>query len=135
MVHVLLVEDNPTDVFMTREGMRNSEIPADVVIAYDGEEALELIGTTRTDLVILDLNVPKFDGYTILQRYRVDGGPPVVVFTGSLDPTDEARVLALGAKEYVVKPRTYEEFLRAVQGILQRWTSKPVGAAVTATAS
>jgi two-component system, chemotaxis family, response regulator Rcp1 len=68
MVHVFLVEDNPSDVFMIREGMRKSPIPADVVIAYDGEEALELIGTFHFDLVILDLNVPKFDGYTILQQ-------------------------------------------------------------------
>src|SRR5215471_12466067 len=122
MVHVLLVEDAPPDVLMVREGMRGSPIPADVVVAYDGEEALKVLEASHFDLVILDLNVPKFDGYVILDQYRVKGGPPVVVFTGSIDPHDRERALALGAHDYVLKPRSYEEFIRTVQGILERWT-------------
>src|SRR5262245_25749986 len=123
MVHVLLVEDNPADVLLIREGMRKSRIPSDVVIAYDGEEALKLLGTTcKFDLVILDLNVPKVNGHAFLERYRVHDGPPAVVFTGSLKTDDRTRALALGANDYVVKPRVFEEFVRAVGGILERWT-------------
>jgi len=116
MMHVLLVEDSPTDVFMIREAMRRSPIPADVVIAYDGERALQILtalGRSRFDLVILDLNLPKVDGYQILQAYPVADGPPVVVFSGSDNPSDKERALGLCAKDYVVKPPAFEAFILA----------------------
>jgi DNA-binding response OmpR family regulator len=133
MMHVLLVEDSPTDVFMIREAMRRSPIPADVAIAYDGERALQVLtalGRSRFDLVILDLNLPKVDGYQILQAYPVADGPPVVVFSGSESPSDKERAFELCAKDYVVKPAAFEAFILAVQGILQRWCTDPPSMAV-----
>lgn len=120
MLHVLLIEDNPSDVLMVREAMRKSHIAADVVIAYDGEEGAKLLHDTSFDLVILDLNIPKFSGHAILEQYRHRTGPPVVVLTGSDDPRDKESALALGAADYVVKPPAFEDFLRAVQDILER---------------
>ena len=123
--HALLIEDNPSDVMLIREAMRRSEVPFDVEIAYDGEEGLKLLGIVglNFDLVILDLNLPKFSGHAILERYRVQNGPPVVIFSGSNNPQHKEAALALGAADYVVKPSTYEDFIRAVQGILGRYAA------------
>src|SRR5438477_5993116 len=68
VLHLLLVEDNPADVLMVREGLRASAIPVDVMIAYDGEQALRLLGEMhfKPDFIILDLAIPKFDGLTVL---------------------------------------------------------------------
>ena len=74
-------------------------------------------------LIILDLNLPKAGGHAILQKYaRVEGSPPIVVFTSSSSPTDSDTALAAGAKEYVVKPTLLDEFIQSVQGILERWS-------------
>jgi DNA-binding response OmpR family regulator len=121
MFHILLVEDNPSDVLLIREAMRRSSVPADVVIAYDGERALALLRGVRFHLVILDLNVPKFSGHTILEQCRVLSDAPVVVMSGVNNPIDKEMALGLGAKEYVVKPQSFEGFIRAVHGMLERW--------------
>src|ERR1700680_2140087 len=106
MVHVLLIEDNPADVLMVREGMRTSAVKADVLIAYDGQQAMKFLTELnfKPDFIILDLNIPKFNGIQILERYRAKEGPPVVVFTSSINPTERKRAMELGAKEYIVKP-------------------------------
>jgi two-component system response regulator VanR len=121
MLHVLLVEDNPSDVLMVREATRTSPIPAEVMIAHDGQQALKLLGGQSFDLVILDLNIPIVNGFKVLERYQIHGGPTFVVFSGSDDPRDKKKALALGAKGYVVKPFGLDEFMNAVRAILQRW--------------
>ena len=126
MLHLLLVEDNPADVLMIREAMRRSPIPADVVIAYDGAEGLRLLTEMKFDLVLLDLNLPKFSGHAILENYRVLSGPPVVVFTGSQNQNDKALALMLGARDYVVKPSNYHAFISAVQDILEQASATAV---------
>ena len=120
--HALLIEDNPSDVMLIREAMRRAEMPFDVEIAYNGEEGLKLLESAGSnfDLVILDLNLPKFSGLAILEQYRVQNGPPVVVFSGSSNPFHKEAALALGARDFVVKPSTYEGFIRAVRGILEK---------------
>jgi DNA-binding response OmpR family regulator len=124
MLHILLIEDNPSDVMLIREGMRRSPIPADVVIAYDGEEGLRLLTGSRFDLVILDLNIPKFHGHAILARCsEIQGLPPIYVLSGSDNPEDRKAALALGAKDYILKPREFEEFMQAVRAILERCNS------------
>jgi len=104
-----------------REALRTSTIGADLVVAYDGEQALRLLASQRFDLVILDLNLPKTDGHAILEKFaKLEGSPPIVVFTSSSNPSDRERALAAGAKEYIVKPSEFDEFVQAVQGILER---------------
>jgi len=108
---------------LVREALRTSAIAADLVVAYDGEQALRFLPSQRFDLVILDLNLPKADGHAILQKYaRVEGSPTIVMFTSSSSPTDRDAALAAGAKEYVVKPTLLDEFIQSVQGILERWS-------------
>src|SRR5436305_10101373 len=117
MVHILLIEDNPADVLMIREALRESPIPADVMIAYDGEQAIKLLEQMafKPDFIILDLNIPKFDGHQILERYH-SGGAPIVVFTSSSNGEDKRRALAGGARDYVIKPTGFRAFMNAVQG-------------------
>jgi DNA-binding response OmpR family regulator len=125
MLHILLVEDNPPDVLMTREGIRKSSVTADVVVAYDGEQAMRLLTEQnfKPDFVILDLNLPKFNGLTILEQYRTEDGPPVVVLSGSDREADRQRALELGAQDYFVKPLGFDAFVDAVTGIVERWAN------------
>jgi chemotaxis family two-component system response regulator Rcp1 len=123
MFHILLVEDNPGDVHLVREGLRVSAIPADLVIASDGEQALRFLSefNVKPGFIILDLNLPKFSGLELLERYRADERPPVVVLSGSENPRDKTRALELGASEYILKPFDYQEFIQLVRGTVERW--------------
>jgi two-component system response regulator len=127
MLHLLLIEDNPADVMMVREALRGSDIPADVIIAYDGEQALRLLEEFRSksDFIILDLSIPKGDGHAILERSKSVSGPPIVVFTSSSNGEDRRRALENGASDYVIKPAGFNAFMSAVQGILQKWGKPP----------
>jgi DNA-binding response OmpR family regulator len=124
MLHILLVEDNPAEVFMIREALRRSPIPTDVTIAFDGEQALKLLINLRfkPDFIILDLNLPKCDGHTLLQKYQAQDGPPVIVFSVSRNDLDKQKAMALGARDYVMKPLGFDEYMGAVQGIVERWS-------------
>ena len=101
--------------------MNSSPIPADLDFACDDEEASVLLHNSHFDLIIMDLNIPKFNGHAIFKRYRVQDGPPVVVFSSSDDKMEKEKALVLGANEYIVKPWKSEDFIEAVQGILHRW--------------
>jgi DNA-binding response OmpR family regulator len=134
MVRILLIEDNDADIMLFREAIRASPISADVVIACDGEEAVRLMTGegSKAHVIVLDLNLPKFDGFDILEFFCTQGGPPVVIFTSSTSERDRARALALGARDYVVKPFKSDTFIAAVQSILQRWTEAQAAAASSA---
>ena len=120
MLHVLLVEDNPSDVLLIREAIRTSAVPADVIVAYDGAEALDLLSVVRPDLIILDLNLPRFGGLEILRRHPPNGAPPrVVVFTSS--PREREHAMTMGASDYIVKPDTWDEYLAVIRGAVERW--------------
>ena len=123
MLHILLVEDNGADVLLVREAIRHSSVKADVMIAYDGEQALRLLNEFqfKPDFIILDLNIPKFSGLQILQRYRAEDGPPVVVLTSSVNPLERQRALELGVKEYLTKSTDIDEYMKTVQDALERW--------------
>lgn len=123
MLHVLLAEDNPGDVLLIREAIRTSDLNADVMIAYDGEEALEMLhdDSVNADVVLLDLQMPKLNGLQVLEQYRADDGPPVVVFTSSPNPNDQRKAFELGVKDYVVKPLDLDAFMQSVREALGRW--------------
>jgi CheY-like chemotaxis protein len=127
MLHVLLVEDNPSDVLLIREAIRTSSVPADVTIAYDGDTALRMLDdpSPAPDLIILDLNLPRVGGLELLQRHPPNGEPPpVVVFTSSHGPEERARAMALGASDYIVKPVTWDGYLDAIRGAVERWVPR-----------
>ena len=99
MLHVLVVEDNPGDIPLINEAVRLFATDAEVLVAYDGEEALRYIEELafKPNIVFLDLNVPKVDGLEILQRQGSEAGPPIIVLTSSSNPEDRRRALKLGA--------------------------------------
>lgn len=123
MLHILLVEDNPADVMLVREAVRTSHATADILIAYDGEQALRMLSEFRfkPDFIILDLNLPKFSGLQILERYRAREGPPVVVFTSSVNKVERERAFELGVREYLIKPSDLDEFMDTIRGAIERW--------------
>lgn len=124
---ILLIEDNPDDVELTRLALRETDLPTRMVVARDGVEAVEaLLGESaiHPQLVLLDLKLPKLDGLDVLQRMRVDErtrGLPVVVLTSSLEDEDLSRCYALGANSYVRKPVDFARFVDVVNRLGIYW--------------
>ena len=119
---VFLIEDNPADVLLTRQALSNYPVPLRIRVAKDGEQALTTLSGSdcKPNLIILDLNMPKVDGHTVLERYH-NGNVPVVIFSSGGNEAEISRALALGAREYVKKPMGFRPFVAAVCGIVDRW--------------
>src|ERR1700676_5190534 len=122
---VFLIEDNPADVLLTREALSKYPIPLRIRVAKDGEQALTTLTTPECtpNLIILDLNMPKVDGHTVLERYH-NNDVPVVIFSSGGNEAEVQRALALGAREYVKKPIGFRPFVDAVSGIVDRWLGR-----------
>jgi CheY-like chemotaxis protein len=121
MTEILLAEDNPADVYLIRETLREHGVEAAIRVASDGREVLQLIcpddpaaPIPRLDLIILDLNLPRHDGIEILERLRGSAklaDVPVVVLTSSDSPRDQRVANQLGAACYLHKPSSLDQFL------------------------
>ena len=124
---ILLVEDNPDDVDLTIRALKNSKIANEIVVAGDGEEALELLlGKTRLvpAVILLDLKLPKIDGLEILRRIRADNRTrllPVVILTSSNEESDLVQGYELGANSYMRKPVDFNQFIEAVHTLGLYW--------------
>jgi two-component system response regulator len=126
---ILLVEDNPDDVMFTLRAFAKNNISNEVVVARDGEQALDhLLPETgeamRPALVLLDVNLPKIDGLEVLRRIRADARTqslPVVVLTTSNEERDIVESYRLGANSYVRKPVVFAEFLAATKVLGVYW--------------
>jgi two-component system, chemotaxis family, response regulator Rcp1 len=116
---ILLIEDNPADVFLIKEAMRAHGIDFDLQWLSDGEEALGHVNgfgaaSHLPELILLDLNLPKVDGKELLKRIRHNrhlADTPVVILTSSDSPHDRNETARLGASCYIRKPPTLDEFL------------------------
>jgi len=119
---VFLVEDNPADVLLIRVALAQVPSPPQLRVANDGEQALALLNSAdfQPQLIILDLNMPRVDGQTVLQQYRRKN-IPIVIFSSTQNKAEVQRALSLGAREYVQKPLGFEPYANAVRGILERW--------------
>jgi chemotaxis family two-component system response regulator Rcp1 len=119
MPEILLAEDNPADVYLIREALREHGVDCPVRVVWDGKEVLQFISDAvpaehGLGLIILDLNLPRHDGIEVLQRLRQSEGlalVPVVVLTSSDSPRDRVVASDLGAACYVRKPSSLEQFL------------------------
>jgi CheY-like chemotaxis protein len=134
-LEIFLVEDNPGDVVLTREALAGYPIPVQLVVAHDGEEALAMLNAPdfKPNLIILDLNMARVDGHTVLERNR-QKDVPAVIFSSTQNRAEVQRALSLGAREFVKKPLSFQSYAEAVRGILDRWlkTSRPTSAIVPA---
>jgi CheY-like chemotaxis protein len=120
MTEVLLADDNPSDVYLIREALREHSVDCVLRVASDGKDALGIIAAEAPDasggirLIILDLNLPRHDGIEILQKLRDSAWlerVPVVVLTSSDSPRDRLMANNLGATRYLRKPSSLDEFL------------------------
>jgi two-component system response regulator len=131
---ILLIEDNPNDEELTLRAFKQHNITNKVVVARDGVEALDYlfgaglyVGRNPDDLpqvVLLDLDLPKLDGFEVLTRLRANRRTallPVVILTASHEQQDVVRGYGLGANSYVCKPVDWEQFVEAVRQLGLYW--------------
>jgi CheY-like chemotaxis protein len=130
-VEILLVEDNPADVRLTREALKEGKVYSNLHWAKDGVEAIEFLRrqaryreAPRPDIILLDLNLPKKDGREVLQEIKADEALkriPVVILTTSKAEEDVLKSYNLHANCYVTKPVDLEQFIRVVKSIDAFW--------------
>jgi CheY-like chemotaxis protein len=132
---ILVIEDNPADVFLIREALREQHVDARVDVVDHGDRARRLIEEHPSsaygcpDLVLLDLNLPGLDGLALLELMRDRNWcarTPVVVFTSSESRLDYERAMLLGVERFLHKGSGYEAFVNAghvIKQILDRTTS------------
>jgi two-component system, chemotaxis family, response regulator Rcp1 len=130
-IDILLIEDNPADVRLTREALKEAKVLNTLHIAEDGMEALgflrkqgQFAGSSTPDLILLDLNLPKKDGREVLAEIKQDESLkriPVVVLTTSRGEEDIVRSYDLHANAYVTKPVDLKHFLEVIRTIEQFW--------------
>lgn len=129
-VDILAIEDNPADVRLLRETF--SECRHDLLCVTKGREVPGILAWIRKNqpvspaLVLLDLNLPGYDGFDVLERFKSADelqGIPVVVFSGSASEADISRAYTLGANAYVTKPTGVDEHLSALEAISEFWVS------------
>jgi len=131
---ILLVEDNPADIQITRRALRDSDLPVTLIVVRDGQEAVDYLlqqggyanrpDWRRPDLILLDLNLPRVTGREVLQRVR--SSPllhlvPVVVLSTSNRLEDVHDLYAMGANTYVEKPQDFNRFVAVLQVIQRYW--------------
>ena len=121
------MDDNDDHRFLTRRALAQAQDVA-LLFARDGEEALAACrAAPRPDLVLLDIKMPRKDGFEVLAALRSDPatrGLPVVMFTSSENGGDVARATSLGADEYVTKPLDAREFQEKVRETIRAWLAR-----------
>jgi chemotaxis family two-component system response regulator Rcp1 len=130
-VEILLVEDNPGDVRLTQEALKESKVTNNLSVAEDGVEALAFLkqegkyaDAPRPDLLLLDLNLPKKDGRELLEEIKADENLkriPVVVLTTSKAEEDILRMYDQHANCYITKPIDFDQFIDVVKSIEDFW--------------
>jgi chemotaxis family two-component system response regulator Rcp1 len=132
-IEVLLVEDSPGDVRLTREAFKDAKVHVNLHVASDGTEAMAFLGreggyanALRPDLILLDLNLPKKDGREVLAEIKESPtlkSIPVVILTTSASEADILRSYQFHANCYITKPVDLEGFLKVVKSIDNFWLS------------
>jgi CheY-like chemotaxis protein len=136
---ILLVEDNPDDVELTRRAFAQNNIANQVVVAQDGVEALDYLFATGAwegrppeedpVLVLLDLKLPRIDGLEVLRRLRAESRTkliPVVILTSSVEERDLIRGYDLGCNSYIHKPVDFLQFTEAARQLGLYWLVRNV---------
>ena len=130
-IEILLVEDNPGDVRLTMEALRQDKMRNNLHVVMDGVEALAWLrredsyaDAPRPDIILLDLNLPKKDGREVLEEIKTDPDLkriPVVILTTSAAEEDILRAYEFNANCYITKPVDLEQFIKVVKAIEEFW--------------
>lgn len=130
-IEILLVEDSPGDVRLTKEALKDGKVANNLHVVEDGEEAMlflrqrgKFLGAVRPDLILLDLNLPKKDGREVLREIKSDAtlkSIPVVILTTSSAEEDIVKTYNDYANCYVTKPMGFDQFINAVRSIENFW--------------
>lgn len=130
-MNLLLVEDNPGDVRLTQEALLQNQLDLKLHVAFDGEQALDFLykrgeheNAPRPNLILMDINIPKYSGIEILEKIKTDPKLkriPVVMLTTSDTYNDVSRCYELGANAYTIKPLDFENFINMINSIYNFW--------------
>lgn len=115
---VLVVDDEPSIVKMVSSNLR--QVGYQTVQAADGEQAIQAMEQTLPDIVILDITMPKMDGFEVCRRVREWSQVPIIMLSARDDDRDKVQCLGLGADDYMVKPFSIDELLARVAAVLRR---------------
>lgn len=126
-MRILIVEDNPDDVRMTLRAIKRSGVEAEIQVAQDGAEALEVIRSSKPapTLILLDVKLPKISGIEVLRAIKSDSALksiPTVMLTSSDETKDLAAAYSFGANSYLQKPVEYEKFIVLLNHAGLYWT-------------
>jgi two-component system, chemotaxis family, response regulator Rcp1 len=125
--HILLIEDNPADAHLFKQGLRELGSGHSVEVAADGEQALKVLRDPEhscPDLIVLDLNLPRLSGHEVLtelRSIRTLADIPVLILSSSAQDRDRAQAFSNGANEYLTKPCDIDEYLHVLTHIERRW--------------
>jgi chemotaxis family two-component system response regulator Rcp1 len=120
--HILLLEDNPADIYLLRQALKNAGVGFELTVIEDGADGLDFArrqgkykGSFIPDLAVLDLNLPKGGGESVLKAMRQSNDldrVPVVIMSSSVEPSEQANVKELGVEQFIRKPADLEAFLQ-----------------------
>ena len=129
--HILLVEDNVEDIYLTQEAMKESSIPYSLNVVRDGEEAMSYLlrqgkyaDIVQPDIILLDLNLPKKNGLEVLKEIKDNPDVrriPVIVLSTSSAQEDIQKACDLKANCYIIKPINFDKFLKVIKSIMDYW--------------
>ncbi len=126
MLRILLVEDNPADAQMLQTSLVKTGLPLEIIRIEDGEKAIEyLAANPRSDIVLLDLNLPRVGGYEVLEYIRSRKelkSLPVIIMSGSADVDEIDRCYQAGANSYICKPIRLDEILSTAASLVTYWS-------------
>jgi CheY-like chemotaxis protein len=130
-VRILIVEDNPGDVRLLKDALKELKAPVEIRVASDGAEGLRIIFNSNgaaepwhPDLIFLDLNLPKVGGHEVLARLKADPEKrliPVIVLSSSRAENDINRAYEAHANAYIRKPTSLDDLMNAVRGLKSFW--------------
>jgi len=123
----MLVEDNPADVELTTRALQKGQVTNELVVARDGQEALDILASTDGDLpglILLDLNLPRVNGIEVLGRIKKDEQLKkiaVIVLTTSTREEDVVKAYDLGVNTFISKPVSFDDFIKVVATLKEYW--------------
>lgn len=133
---IVLIEDNPADVLLVELALRENNVACEMTLFNNGEEALSVLcppegsveNTFVPDAILLDLNTPKSDGFSVLARLRLNSRlaeVPIAIITSSQATSDQDRIARFGGIRYIKKPSQLDAFLSTVSGAVKEMIRKP----------